>query len=75
MCSSVVEPGRPAWREVVKHFGECVLKEDGSIDREILGSIVFSDEQKRRVLNRCTHPYIRREAIWELAKNFFKGEF
>ena len=72
-CVAVVEPGRPAWREIVRHFGEGILLENGSIDREQLGSIVFNDNSQRKVLNRCTHPYIRREVLWDLAKHFLKG--
>ena len=71
--AAVVEPGKPAWKEIVKHFGDEILGEDSSINRQRLGSIAFNDESRRRVLNRCTHPYIRREILWELAKNFLKG--
>ena len=70
---TVVEPGKPAWREVVRQFGDSVLKEDGSINRAKLSSLIFSDEGKRQTLNRCTHPYIRRAVLWEIAKNFIKG--
>jgi hypothetical protein len=71
--NAVVEPGKPAWRAIVGHFGEEILQENGTINRERLGSIVFNDESKRKTLNRCTHPYIRREVLWELAKHFLKG--
>lgn len=70
----MVEPGKPAWKEIVKHFGEAVLLDDGCLDRERLGSLIFSNEQKRQILNRCTHPFIRRAVIWEIVKNFIKGE-
>ena len=69
----VVEPGKPAWREVVQQFGEGILQNDGSINRPLLASLVFSDEQKRQTVNRCTHPHIRRAVLWEIAKNFIKG--
>ena len=70
---AVVEPGKPAWRKIVSHFGEEILNVDGSINRGRLGSIVFSDEMKRKTLNQCTHPHIRREVFWELAKNLLRG--
>ncbi|CAI8027904.1 Dephospho-CoA kinase domain-containing protein [Geodia barretti] len=73
LARRVVEPGRPAWRAIVGHFRDEILQEDGTINRERLGSIVFDDESKRKTLNRCTHPYIRREVLWELAKHFSKG--
>ncbi len=37
------------------HFGQEILK-DGTVDRKALGSIVFSDEQKLKLLNSLVHP-------------------
>ncbi len=54
----VVEPGQPAWKEIVERFGEVVLNSDGTINRNQLGGIVFGDEEKREELNRITHPRI-----------------
>lgn len=54
-------PGTSAWSEVVKYFGEDILKDDGNIDRKQLGSIVFADEKKLQALNSITHPGIVEE--------------
>jgi dephospho-CoA kinase len=43
---------------VVETFGNEVLKPDGSLDRQRLGTIVFADEAKRRQLNSILHPLI-----------------
>jgi dephospho-CoA kinase len=56
VAREVVEPGKPAWRKIVDHFGRDVLDEDGFIDRTRLGAIVFGDEKKRALLNELTHP-------------------
>ena len=37
----VVEPGKPAWNDIVTHFGEQVLLEDKTLDREKLREIGF----------------------------------
>ncbi|WP_018132038.1 dephospho-CoA kinase [Effusibacillus pohliae] len=58
----VVEPDRPAWRDLVAHFGEGILLADRTIDRVRLGQIVFSDASQREVLNRIVHPRVREEA-------------
>lgn len=58
---------------MVKHFGEGILYSDRTINREKLGSLIFNDNKKRHTLNRCTHPYIGRAVLWELAKHFIKG--
>lgn len=69
----VVEPRKPAWRNIVKNFGEDILLPDDKIDRNKLGAIIFSDSQKRRVLNSCTHPAIRKAMLWKLLTLFFQG--
>jgi len=70
---TVVEPGRPALKLIVENFGSDVLLPSGHLDRAKVGRIIFEDESKRRVLNRSTHPFIRRAMIMEAIKYFFKG--
>ena len=57
----VVEPGQPANAEIRARFGEGVFQADGTLDREALGKIVFSDPDARRQLNAMTHPRIAAE--------------
>ena len=57
----VVQPGTPAWREIVKTFGASVLNPDRTIDRHALGRIVFLNPTKRRRLERIIHPRVARE--------------
>jgi dephospho-CoA kinase len=54
----VVEPGRPGLAAVVKAFGAKVIRADGELDREKLGALIFSDPEKRALLNSILHPYI-----------------
>lgn len=68
----IVEPGKPAWHELVKEFGENILNSDQTINRAKLGQIVFTSSKARTKLNEITHPRIGemfREAIAE-----FKGK-
>src|SRR5262252_7832820 len=44
--------------EVVEAFGAGVLRPDGSLDREHLGEIVFSDTALRGRLNAIIHPRV-----------------
>ena len=69
----VVEPGSKAWNQIVKNFGQEVLLPTKEINRQILGNIVFADPDKRKILNQCTHPYIRREMLIQILWNFIKG--
>jgi len=60
LAREAVEPGRPAWAEVRRRFGDSVVREDGSIDRQALAGVVFSDESARRDLNAIVHPEVAR---------------
>ncbi|MDK2808515.1 MAG: dephospho-CoA kinase [Clostridiales bacterium] len=53
-----LQPGTSTYQRVVEAFGKKILREDGSIDRGILGSLVFFDSEKRTLLNGLVHPFI-----------------
>jgi len=71
LSHSVILPYKPAWKKIVKLFGEDILRNDLTIDREKLGKIVFADQALLKKLNEITHPeiikLIRKEI--NLAKN------
>ncbi|HRR40066.1 MAG TPA: dephospho-CoA kinase [Syntrophales bacterium] len=52
------EPDRRAWREIVAFFGPEILNDDRTINRRLLGSIVFKDREKRRILMDIVHPIV-----------------
>jgi len=59
------ESGQAVHAAVVKEFGDGIVAADGSIDRRILGDIVFKDAQARARLNRLVHPaIIERQQEW-----------
>jgi len=51
----VVEPGKPAWEDIVSFFGEEVLQEDKTLNRKKLGEIIFQDAAKRKKLESIQH--------------------
>jgi len=59
VARAVVEPGEPAWKDIVDEFGKDVVDPDGRINRKKLADIVFSDEVRRGRLNDITHPRIK----------------
>jgi dephospho-CoA kinase len=61
LARQVVEPGKPAWRAIVKLFGKTVLNQDRSLDRQALGRIIFRNPKQRRQLERIIHPRVARE--------------
>jgi len=60
IAHSVMEPGRPAYEDIAREF-EGVLAPDGSIDRQRLGAVIFSDEARRLRLNNIVHPRVFEE--------------
>ncbi len=63
--------GRQKIREA---FGDEVIAPDGSIDRKVLGRIVFSDPNKLDILNGITHPWMVEEAVAEARKAESEGK-
>lgn len=61
LAREVVEPGREAWKEIVEFFGREILQKDNRIDRKKLSDVVFRDPEKRKQLERFTHPRILEE--------------
>lgn len=70
----VVEPGKPVWKKIKEHFGDGVFNDDETLNRDKLGQVIFDDIEKRRVLNRLTHPVIHRTIYKEVFKYFFRGK-
>jgi len=59
VAREVVLPGSKGLAKVVEHFGSSVLKQDGSLNRERLGKLVFDDPKQRLELEEILHPLIR----------------
>jgi dephospho-CoA kinase len=59
----VVEPGKPAWEDIVAYFGQQVLNEDQTLNREKLREIVFRDLEEKKKLEGFLHPRISEEFI------------
>jgi len=53
-------PNTEAWEQVVAAFGDDILREDGEIDRQKLGAVVFSDPGQLEKLNEIMHPRMAR---------------
>lgn len=58
VAHQVIEPGRPAYLDIVNHFGDEILNEDGAINRAALGAIVFGNKDAREKLNAIVHPRV-----------------
>jgi dephospho-CoA kinase len=63
LAHEVQEPECPAWKDIIKHFGKGILKQDETIDRNKLAQIVFADKKELQVLNDIVHPHVFK--LWQ----------
>lgn len=58
LARRAVEPDSYGLKEIIKVFGNGVLKGDGSLDRQSLGTKVFKDNEAIKILNSIIHPIV-----------------
>ncbi|MGN7857408.1 dephospho-CoA kinase [Bacillus sp. 22483] len=63
IAKEAVSKGSAALHQIVQTFGEEVLLPNGELNRQQLGTIIFSDEEKRKQLNAIVHPEVRKEML------------
>ncbi|MBN1497265.1 MAG: dephospho-CoA kinase [Spirochaetes bacterium] len=69
IAREVVEPGRPALREIAELFGGEALQQDGTLNRKWVREKIISDPAARAGLNDITHPRIQ-EIVRERIESF-----
>jgi dephospho-CoA kinase len=64
IAHELYRPGEEVYQELVKHFGEEIIKASGDLDRAKLASLVF-DGGRVEELNKIVHPaVIKRQEQW-----------
>ena len=58
LAHQLVEPGQPAYDDVLQEFGKGVCDASGKIDRAKLAAIVFAEPAKLARLNQIVHPRV-----------------
>ena len=58
LAHKLIEPGQPAYGEVVEEFGGSILATGGRVDRVKLSAVVFNDRAKLDRLNAIVHPRV-----------------
>jgi dephospho-CoA kinase len=54
-----VQAGSEGLKKIVSHFGNDILTEQGELNRQKLGEIIFRNEEKRLLLENILHPTIQ----------------
>lgn len=68
LAREAVEPGSPGSTQILRRFGSEVLQDDGTLNRQALGQLVFGDSEARSALNAIVHPEVRRLAAARIAE-------
>ncbi len=55
VAREIVEPGSPALEDLAREFGNEIIREDGSLDRQKLAALAFADKYKKKRLDELTH--------------------
>lgn len=63
IAREVVEPGTKALTLISEAFGHDVVNQDGTLNRAVLGSIIFNDDSARLKLNSIVHPAVRQRSL------------
>ena len=62
-------PGRECYEPVIELFGEWVVKEDGSLNRSMIGDIVFDSPAMLKKLDDIIHPAVKKYILQEIEKS------
>ncbi|MBP1561588.1 MAG: dephospho-CoA kinase [Oscillospiraceae bacterium] len=60
---AIMDKDTPCLNETVECFGRVILNEDGTLNRKMLGDIVFGCKEKLKQLNAISYPYITSEIL------------
>lgn len=75
IAKEIMEKGSPALQKIHESFGDSVFFEDGSLDRQSLSKIVFSNKDQLDLLNSITHPIVAgmiRERLGKISEEIGK---
>ena len=67
IAHQMIEPDGPAYKEVVREFGNGILTTEGLVDRRKLGAVVFAEPARLMCLNEIVHPPVLKEQSRQLA--------
>ena len=74
IAHEVTAPGSGAVMEMSRRYGSDIVKDDGSLRRDVVGKIVFSDPVEKKWLEALLHPLIRAEAEKQAQAAFEAGQ-
>jgi dephospho-CoA kinase len=68
IARDIVSPEKPYLNTIIQEFGNGLLTDSGTLDREKLRSIIFNDDSKKTNLENILHPAIYQEIEKQIAE-------
>ena len=73
IAKELQEKGTPCYDAIVEAFGSEVLLPDGNLDRSVIAKVMFSDSEKRQLINKLIHPKVKGWIKEDIKKERLKG--
>lgn len=61
IAKELSRPGHEAYEQIIRTFGDQVLTHSGTLDREKMRTLIFSDPQSKQKLESILHPLVYQE--------------
>ena len=61
IARELIFPGSETLNEIISVFGENVIQDDGNLNRKLMRQIIFSEKDKKIILEKIMHPKIQNE--------------
>ncbi len=74
IAADLEKPGTDCFAQIQTAFGEGILLADGNLDRQKLGDIIFTDPQKREILDSIVHPEVKKAILEAIQKRQASGD-
>ncbi|MFR1766129.1 MAG: dephospho-CoA kinase [Lachnospira sp.] len=66
VAKEIMTKGSEGYNAVIEFFGKSILADDGQINKSVLADIIFSNSNKRMVLNSIVHPLVKKKIVEQI---------
>lgn len=70
----LAEPEGEIWQVYRNRYGDGVLNEDSTLNRQAVADIVFKDKDELAIINSLVHPLIKKQMLAEVEQASARGE-
>lgn len=74
LAHDLMKNGASVYNRIINAFGSGIIGDDGELDRQALGKIVFGDVDKLKALNSIVHPAVKEYIINDIEEQRILGK-